>query len=309
MTLPSRLIQVAPMMGYTDRHCRYFLRLISQNAWLFTEMMHAKAVLHGNREWLLAYHPDEHPLCLQLGGSEPNELAMASQIAAERGYDEINLNVGCPSERVKSGAFGACLMAKADLVAECVHAMQHACSVPISVKTRIGIDHQDSYAFLHDFIETVAAAGCKVFIIHARKAWLSGVSPKANREIPPLQYNTVYQLKRDFHNLTIIINGGIQSLDAAAEHLSRVDGVMIGRAAYHNSYLLAEVDRRFYQHQTIPERHTILAQFAAYLEEEKAKGTPEQKITRHSLGLFYGMPEAKKWRRWLTQANLNLSWV
>lgn len=302
----SNLIQIAPMMDYTDRHCRYFFRLISKNIWLFTEMITAKAILYGNQNKLLAYHESEHPICLQLGGSNPNELANATRIVAEYGYDEINLNVGCPSTKVKSGMFGACLMAHSDLVAECIDAMQHASSTPVSIKTRIGIDDKDSYEFLYHFINTVAATGCKTFIIHARKAWLNGLSPKENREIPPLRYDIVYQLKRDFPNLTIILNGGIQSLDEVEKHLQQVDGAMIGRLAYQNPYLLAEIDRRFYQSSTIsPDRQTILANLIPYIEYERSQGIAPHHITRHILGLFQGIPGAKRWRGLLTGPQKN----
>lgn len=300
------LIQIAPMMDYTDRHCRYFFRLITKNAQLFTEMITAKAILHGDQNKLLAYHDSEHPICLQLGGSNPDELATATKIAAEYGYDEINLNVGCPSVKVKSGMFGACLMANPDLVAECIDAMRNASSIPVSIKTRIGIDHKDSYEFLHHFVQTIAATGCKNFIIHARKAWLNGLSPKENREIPPLQYDVVYQLKRDFPDLTIILNGGIRSLDEAEKHLCQVDGVMIGRLAYQNPYLLAEIDRRFYQQKIIPDRQKILANLIPYIEHERAQGTTPHHITRHILGLFQGLPNAKQWRRLLTGPQKNM---
>jgi len=291
------LIQIAPMMGYTDRHCRYFFRLFSKNIWLFTEMIHAKAILHGNRQQLLAYHENEHPICLQLGGADPNELASATKIAVEQGYDEINLNVGCPSSRVVSGMFGACLMKTPFLVAECVDAMQSVSNIPISIKTRIGIDNNESYEFLYNFVRIIAEAGCKNFIIHARKAWLKGLSPKENREIPPLQYSVVYQLKRDFPDLNIVINGGVQSLDDLERHLSQVDGVMIGRLAYHDPYFLAEIDKRFYGHNGIPDRKMILDNLSDYIDQECMQGTIPHHITRHILGLFRGMSGAKQWRR------------
>lgn len=292
------IIQIAPMMGYTDRHCRYFFRLLSKEAWLFTEMIHAKAILHGKRDKLLAYHNVEHPICLQLGGSDPKELASATHIASEYRYDEVNLNVGCPSNKVLAGMFGACLMAKPELVAECVAAMRGASTIPISVKTRIGIDNQDNYEFLYHFVETVSAAGCKTFIIHARKAWLKGLSPKENREIPPLQYDVVYQLKRDFPHLTIILNGGIRSLDEAKKHLNQVDGIMIGRAAYQTPYMLAEVDQYFYEStNSVPDRQTVLDHLIAYIEQEQIKGIKPHHITRHILGLFHGIPGGKQWRR------------
>ena len=305
MLSQNHRIQVAPMMDYTDKHCRYFLRLISKNVWLFTEMITAKAVLHGDQNKLLAYHPSEHPICLQLGGSDPNELASATKIAANYGYDEINLNVGCPSVKVRSGLFGACLMAKPDLVASCIDAMQNASTIPVSVKTRIGIDHQDSYEFLSHFVHTVAKTGCKNFIIHARKALLNGLSPKENRTIPPLQYDVVYQLKRDFPHLTIILNGGVESLDDAQKHLQQVDGIMIGRKAYQNPYLLAEIDNRFYQYPTIPNRQTILDNLIPYIEYECSQGTTLHQITRHILGLFQGIPGAKQWRRSLSGPHKN----
>lgn len=300
------IIQIAPMMGYTDRHCRYFFRLLSKNTQLFTEMIHARAILRGKRDELLVYHENEHPLCLQLGGADPKELASATHIASEYLYDEVNLNVGCPSNKVLAGMFGACLMAKPELVAECVDAMRNASNIPISVKTRIGIDNQDHYEFLYRFVETVSTAGCKRFIIHARKAWLKGLSPKENREVPPLQYETVYQLKRDFPHLTIIINGGIDSIDKARKHLTQVDGVMIGRAAYQTPYILAKIDQCFYEStNTLPDRQTVLTNLIAYIEQEQIKGTKPQHITRHILGLFHGLPGGKQWRRLLTGAQKN----
>lgn len=299
------LIQIAPMMDYTDRHCRYFFRLISKKVWLFTEMITAKAILHGDQKKLLAYHPSEHPICLQLGGSDPNELASATKIAAAYDYDEINLNVGCPSVKVRSGMFGACLMAKPDLVARCIDAMQNASATPVSIKTRIGINHQDSYEFLSHFVHTIAKTGCKNFIIHARKAWLNGLSPKENRSIPPLQYDVIYQLKQDFPHLTIILNGGVESLDDAQKHLQHVDGIMIGRKAYQNPYLLAEIDNRFYQHPTIADRQTILANLISYIEYERSQGTTPHQITRHILGFFQGIPGAKHWRRLLSGPEKN----
>jgi tRNA-dihydrouridine synthase A len=301
MNLPPRTIQVAPMMDYTDRHCRYFMRLLTKNAWLFSEMITAQAILRGDPTKLLAFHPDEHPVVLQLGGSNPEDLSEATKIVAKFGYDEVNLNVGCPSSRVKSGRFGACLMAEPQLVADCLQAMQEASSLPVSVKIRLGIDDLDSYAFLQHFVSTVARAGCKNFIVHARKAWLKGLSPKQNREIPPLQYDRVYQLKQDFPDLMISLNGGIQSLEAAQAHLKKVDSVMIGRAAYYNPYLLAQVDQQFYQcSQVPPSRENILAWLVPYMEQECAQGTLPHHITRHILGLFQGIPGARNWRRQLT---------
>ena len=254
----DRRVSVAPMLDWTDRHCRFFLRLLTRHTLLYTEMVTTGAVLHGNRERLLAYDPAEHPLALQLGGSNPTDLARCARIAADLGYDEINLNVGCPSDRVQSGRFGACLMAEPLLVAECVAAMQAAVDLPVTVKTRIGIDDRDSYEELAEFVRCIALAGCRTLIIHARKAWLTGLSPKENRQIPPLRYDVVYRLKQDFSELRFILNGGVASIQQMAEHLALVDGVMIGRAAYENPYLLAEVDQRFFgTSQPIPTRHDL----------------------------------------------------
>jgi tRNA-dihydrouridine synthase A len=292
---------VAPMMDWTDRHCRYFLRLLSRRARLYTEMIPCGAILHGDRARVLRFHPDERPLALQLGGSEPDELADCARIAADFGYDEINLNVGCPSGRVQTGRFGACLMAEPARVAEGVAAMA-AANLPVTVKTRTGIDDRDSEAFLHDFVATVAAAGCRTFIVHARKAWLRGLSPKENREVPPLDYAKVYRLKQAFPHLEIIVNGGITDLDQAESHLAHADGVMLGRAAYHNPYLLAEVDRRFYGvPQPPPRREEVIAQLVPYLERELAAGTRPHHITRHILGLYQGVPGARAWRRRLSE--------
>src|SRR5690606_272739 len=242
---PSRTISVAPMMDWTDRHCRHFLRQISRHTLLYTEMVTSGAILHGPRERLLAFDPAEHPVALQLGGCDPAELAECVRIGAAYGYDEINLNCGCPSDRVQSGRFGACLMAEPALVAECVAAMRAAVNIPVTVKTRIGIDEFDSYEFLHAFVGQVAAAGCNIFIIHSRKAWLRGLSPRENREVPPLRYDVPARLKADFPQLQIVLNGGVKTLDDMQTHLRTFDGVMIGREAYSNPYLLAEVDRRF----------------------------------------------------------------
>lgn len=293
----DRFIQIAPMMGYTNRHYRYFLRVICKNAWLFTEMLTAQAIVHGNPKKLLAYDPAEHPLTLQLGGSCPQQLGAATQIAADFGYREVNLNVGCPSARVQSGRFGACLMAEPSLVAECVDRMRGAAPIDVSVKTRLGIDHFDSYEFLHHFVNTVSKAGCKIFILHARKAWLKGLSPKENREKPPLDYEKVYQIKRDFPHLHITINGGIQSLEAAKNHLTNVDGVMLGRVACQNPYLFAQVDQMFYGEKMVLSREEILERSLIYLGEECKKGTLPYAVMRHWIGLFYGTPDAKRWRR------------
>lgn len=298
----NRRLAVAPMLDWTDRHCRYFLRLLSRPTLLYTEMVTTGAALHGDRERLLAYDPAEHPLALQLGGCDPGELARCARIAADFDYDEVNLNVGCPSDRVQSGRFGACLMAEPDLVAACVAAMRAATDLPVTVKTRIGIDERDSYQELADFVRRVAAGGCTVFIVHARKAWLSGLSPKENREIPPLRYEVVHRLKRDFPELTIVLNGGLTTLEQVTEQLRQVDGAMIGRAAYENPYLLAEVDRRFFGSSAPPpNRHQVVRALLPYLEERLRAGTPLQCMTRPILGLFQGIPGARAWRRVLSE--------
>jgi tRNA-dihydrouridine synthase A len=290
------------MLDWTDRHCRYLLRLISRHALLYTEMVTTGAILHGRHTRHLHHDATEHPLALQLGGSDPAALAECARIGAGFGYDEINLNIGCPSDRVQSGRFGACLMAEPALVAECVAAMEDAVSVPVTVKTRIGIDDMDSYAALANFIGTVAAAGCNTFIIHARKAYLKGLSPKENRTVPPLKYEYAWQLKTDFPRLTIVVNGGITDLDAAQQQLAHVDGVMLGRAAYHDPYLLADVDRRFFADpHPVLSRKQVVEAMLPYIERELSDGTSLKQITRHMLGLFQGMPGARHWRRHLSQ--------
>ena len=298
----NRAFCVAPMLDWTDRHERFFLRLISRHAVLYTEMVTTGAILHGDRDRFLAFNDAEHPLALQLGGSDPQALAECSRIAINYGYDEINLNVGCPSDRVKSGSFGACLMAQPQLVADCVAAMQDAVDIPVTVKHRIGIDDRDSWDELCEFVETIAQTGCNVFIVHARKAWLQGLSPKENREIPPLSYETVHKLKQTYPQLQFIINGGFTSLESAKAQLQFVDGVMMGREVYHNPYILVDVDRLFYDDEhSIPSRHEIIEQLLAYVETELAKGTRLHAITRHILGLFPGMPGAKAFRRYISE--------
>lgn len=295
---------VAPMMDWTDRHCRYFHRLLTPNARLYTEMVTTGAVIHGDREKLLGFDNAEHPLAIQLGGSDPVDLARSAAIAEEFGYDEINLNVGCPSDRVQSGRFGACLMAEPQLVADCVAAMQAAVSVPVTVKSRIGIDDQDSYEELVYFIEKIAQTGCQTFIIHARKAWLQGLSPKQNREIPPLHYDVVYRLKQDFPQLTIVINGGITELAQIPEHLSQVDGVMLGRAAYQNPYLLAFVERLLFadgDSEPLPGRQQILTALLPYLQTQLDRGMRLSTLVRPVLGLFQGQPGGRRWRRYLSE--------
>lgn len=289
-------------MQHTDRHCRYLLRLISRRILLYTEMVTSGAILHGDRAKFLDFDAAEHPLALQLGGSDPVELAQCAAIAQDWGYDEVNLNIGCPSDRVQSGRFGACLMAEPRRVADCVAAMRATCKLPVTVKTRIGIDDQDRYEDLLAFIEPVRAAGCGVFIVHARKAWLRGLSPKENRNKPPLDYARVYRLKRDYPDLTIVINGGVATLADTQEHLRHVDGVMIGRAAYNDPYLLAGADRLIYGgNQRQPDRYTVVEQFSHYVDTQLRRGVRLHQMTRHLLGLFQGQPGARAFRRILCE--------
>jgi tRNA-dihydrouridine synthase A len=297
----DRKLSVAPMLDWTDRYCRYFLRLISKHVMLYTEMVTTGALLHGNQARFLEYDPSEHPVALQLGGSDPDELSQCTKLGEKWGYDEINLNVGCPSDKVQSGRFGACLMLTPQLVSDCVKAMRDSASLDITVKHRIGVDDQDSYSALSDFVGSVSEAGCTTFIVHARKAWLQGLSPKENREIPPLSYETVHQLKHDFPELEVIVNGGITSLEMAHLQLESVDGVMIGREAYHNPWILADADRMIFGHQHHPQsRHQIVESLIPYVDKELANGTPINRITGHILGLFQGQPGARKWRRMLS---------
>jgi tRNA-dihydrouridine synthase A len=298
----QRILSVAPMMEWTDRHFRYFVRLISRRVLLYTEMVTTNAILYGDRDRLLGFHAAEKPLALQLGGSDPSDLAACARIAEAYGFDEINLNVGCPSDRVQTGRFGACLMAEPGLVAECVAAMADAVSLPVTVKTRIGIDDRDSYEELARFVEVVASGGCRTFIIHARKAWLKGLSPKENREIPPLRYDLVERLKNDYPMLEIILNGGVIDLDQAARHLERLDGVMIGRAAYHQPHLLADADRRFFgDDRPVRTRRQVVKALLPYVETELGRGVRLQSIARHILGLYHGRPGGRAWRRHLSQ--------
>jgi tRNA-dihydrouridine synthase A len=299
----ARRLSVAPMMDWTDRHCRYFLRLITSRALLYTEMIPTGAILLGDPDRYLRFNRAERPLALQLGGAEPEGLARCAQAGAARGYDEINLNVGCPSDRVQSGRFGACLMAEPELVAACVRAMRAAVPLPVTVKTRVGIDGQDSYDFLRRFIEAVAGAGCRTVILHARNAWLSGLSPKENREVPPLRYELVHRVKADFPELEVIVNGGIRTLEQARAQLAAVDGVMIGRAAYQDPYALAEWERALFDvAEPAPCRFGIVERLLPYVERELAEGTRLHAITRHVLGLFNGLPGARAWRRHLSEA-------
>ncbi|ORT50774.1 tRNA-dihydrouridine synthase A [Vibrio sp. qd031] len=290
------------MLDWTDRHCRYFHRLLSSQTLLYTEMVTTGAIIHGKGDFLKFSEP-EHPITLQLGGSNPQDLATCAKLAQERGYDEVNLNVGCPSDRVQNGKFGAILMGEPELVADCVSAMKAEVDIPITVKTRIGIDDHDSYEFLTHFIQLVSErSGCDQFTIHARKAWLSGLSPKENREIPPLDYSRAYQLKQDFPELTIALNGGIKSLDESLEHLQHLDGVMVGREAYQNPYILAEVDQRIFGLQApIKKRKQVVEEMYPYIEQQLANGSYLGHITRHMLGLFQNMPGARQWRRYISE--------
>ncbi|AXN32289.1 tRNA dihydrouridine(20/20a) synthase DusA [Vibrio coralliilyticus] len=298
----SNRFSIAPMLDWTDRHCRYFHRLLTSETLLYTEMVTTGAIIHGKGDFL-AYNQEEHPVALQLGGSNPQDLATCAKLAQERGYDEINLNVGCPSDRVQNGRFGACLMAEPQLVAECVAAMRDVVDVPVTVKTRIGIDDQDSYEFLTDFVSIVSEkGGCDQFTIHARKAWLSGLSPKENREIPPLDYPRAYQLKKDFAHLNIAINGGVKTLEDTKEHLTHLDGVMVGREAYQNPYILAEVDQQIFGlDKPVKKRTQVVEEMYPYIESQLEKGAYLGHITRHMLGLFQNMPGARQWRRYISE--------
>ncbi len=298
----DRRLSIAPMLDWTDRYCRYFLRLISRHTLLYTEMVTTGAILHGDRARFLDFDVSEHPLALQLGGSEPDDLARCARLGEQWGYDEINLNVGCPSDRVQSGSFGACLMLTPEVVADAVKAMRDAVDIEVTVKHRIGVDEQDSYEALRDFVGRVSEAGCASFIVHARKAWLQGLSPKENREIPPLSYETVHRLKRDFPHLTFVINGGITSLGQAEEQLAFVDGVMIGREAYQNPWILAEADRRIFGDPSpAPDRHQVIERLLPYAERMLSRGVPLNRVTRHILGLFHGCPGARRYRRVLSE--------
>lgn len=290
------------MLDWTDRHYRYFARLISKHAVLYTEMITTGALIHGDRERYLQFNTQESPLALQLGGSHPKELAICAKMAEEMGYDEVNLNVGCPSDRVQNNMIGACLMGHPELVADCIDAMQQAVSIPVTVKHRIGIDDQDSYAELHHFVKTIAATGCSTFIVHARKAILQGLSPKENREIPPLKYDVAYQLKKDFSELEIIINGGIKTINECLEHVNHLDGVMVGREAYQNPWLLNQVDQSLYgAPDSTLSRHQVLEEMIPYIEEELNNGTYLGHITRHILGIFHSMPGGRKFRRYISE--------
>lgn len=292
---------VAPMLDWTDRHCRFFLRLLSKHTVLYTEMVTTGAIIHGKGDYL-GFNNEEHPLVLQLGGSDPQAMAHCAAIAQQRGYDEVNINVGCPSDRVKNGSFGACLMAMPETVAECVSAMQSAVSIPVTVKCRIGIDDMDDYEGLSRFVSLVAEGGCEHFIVHARKAWLQGLSPKENRDIPPLNYQRVYDLKEEFSQLKISINGGIKTLEDSIKHLGQIDGVMMGREVYSNPYILSNVDALLYgESRSAISREEVVLQMTAYLKEQVAQGSRVWHIARHVLGLFQGQAGGRIWRRYLSE--------
>ena len=296
------------MMGWTDRHARYFLRLITKHTLLYTEMVNTGALLHneqkiGEQKRFLAFHEDEHPVALQLGGSDPQALAQCATMAEDAGFDEVNLNVGCPSDRVKSGHFGACLMAEPQLVANCIAAMKDKVKIPVTVKCRIGIDDMEGYQPLENFVDTVSKGGCDTFIVHARKAWLQGLSPKQNREIPPLMYDYVYRLKSEKPELQVVLNGGLKSIEVSQQQLALVDGVMLGREAYYNPYILACVDQDVYKDSDAPvkTREEIVYQMCEYIDEEITRGTELHSMTRHILGLYHGCRGAKAWRRHLSE--------
>src|SRR5690554_1420321 len=299
----NRRFCVAPMMDWTTKDYRYFARLLSRHALLYTEMVTTGAILHGDRHRFLDFNPEEQPVALQLGGSNPDELAECARLAQQWGYDEVNLNVGCPSDRVQNNMIGACLMAHPQLVADCLKAMLDAVEIPVTVKHRIGIDDQDSYAQLCDFVGTVQESGCRTFIVHARKAILSGLSPKENREIPPLRYEVVYQLKRDFPHLEILINGGIQTIEACQEHLAQVDGVMIGREAYQRPWMLSRVDSTLFDNDSRSDldRAQVMEQLLDYMERKISQGAQFWHIARHTLGLYHGEPGGKQFRRLLSE--------
>ena len=297
----QRRLCVAPMMDWTDRHCRYFHRLLAPSALLYTEMVTTGAVLHGDPERLLGYNEKEHPLALQLGGSSPADLAECARIAQARGYDEVNLNVGCPSDRVQRRRFGACLMLEPGLVRDCVAAMMDAVDIPVTVKTRVGVDEAYSYNYFSDFVNEVSRSGCRVFIIHARKAWLSGVSPKENREVPELVYDWVFQIKAERPELQIVLNGGVTARVDILQHLQKLDGVMLGRAAYQDPWLLADCHRELYGFRAVADRQAAVLAMHEYAMEQVAAGTAIKNISRHLLGLFRDLPGARRWRRFISE--------
>ena len=306
--MASYSVSVAPMMDWTDKHCRYFYRLLSQYTQLYTEMITSKAILKGDNNRLLDYNAVEHPLVLQIGGSDPVEMADCAVIAKRWGYDAVNINVGCPSDRVMSGSFGACLMREPDLVASCVESMIEACDIPVSVKSRIGIDEMETYDELSDFVYRIHKKGCQHFIIHARKAWLHGLSPKQNRTIPPLNYPWVYEIKKDFPRLKITINGGITNTKEVLNHLKRVDGVMLGRAIYNEPFTLTEIDSHVFGVSGAKKsREKIVIEYMKYIERQRKLGVPVRAMTRHILGLYHGQKNAKMFRRLLSGNTVDLS--
>ena len=297
----QRRLCVAPMMDWTDRHCRYFHRILAPKAMLYSEMVTSGAVLHGDLERLLGFNEQEHPLALQLGGSDPTDLAHCARIARDCGYDEVNLNVGCPSDRVQRGRFGACLMLEPGLVRDCIAAMRDAVDIPVTVKTRLGVDEHDSYGYFSDFVNEVSGSGCSVFIIHARKAWLTGISPKENREIPQLRYDWAYQLKAERPDLQIVLNGGVRTLVDVKQHLQKLDGVMIGRAAYQDPWFLAQCHHELYGSTGVGNREEAVRVLSEYVRQQVSQGVPVKKISRHTLGLFHGLPGARQWRRFISE--------
>lgn len=298
----SPYVSVAPMMDWTDRHCRFFHRLLAPHVTLYTEMVTTGALIHGDRNRFLRFNNEEHPLAAQLGGDDPQALAECAKICEDYGYDEINLNCGCPSDRVQSGNFGACLMAQPDLVAECVAAMIDAVDIPVTLKCRIAIDEHEEFPFLNNYIEKTSKAGCKIFIVHARKAWLQGLSPKENRDVPPLRYDIVETIKNDYPDLKIIVNGGIKTLGDAQKHLKIFDGAMIGREFYQNPYFLTEIEQNIYQNDDILSRHDAAIAMIEYIERQNRDfGTPAKSITRHMIGLFHEQSGGRAWRRYLSE--------
>ena len=299
----DRRLSIAPMMDHTDKHFRYFMRLLSKHAVLYTEMITTGALIHGDRKRFLDFNQVEHPLAIQLGGNNPTDLAECAHIAESEGYDEVNLNIGCPSDRVQNGQFGACLMSNTELVSDCVNKIQSTVEIPVTVKTRIGIDDQDSYEFLEDFVKTISQAGCNTFIIHARKAILSGLSPKQKRKIPPLNYDRVHKIKQQFPSLYITINGGFTELAKIKSQLEHVDGVMVGRAAYQNPFMLIEADKLFYGDDSpLQTREEILGKFKDYAVEQTDRGFNIKSLTRHVIGLYQGQPGARQYRRMLSDS-------
>ena len=289
------------MMDWTDRHCRYFHRVLAPSALLYTEMVTTGAILHGDRERLLGFNEEEHPLALQLGGSDPADLAECARIAQAYGYDEVNLNVGCPSDRVQRGRFGACLMLEPGLVKDCIAAMRDAVDIPVTVKTRLGVDQHYSYSYFSDFVNEVSGSGCSIFIIHARKAWLTGVSPKENREVPELRYDWAYQLKAERPDLQIVLNGGVTTVEEVKQHLQQLDGVMLGRAAYQSPWVLAECQLEIFDSPGVPDREAAVLAMTEYARRQVGQGLPVNKVSRHLLGLFQGLPGAKRWRRFISE--------